>query len=368
MKILFFTQNLRAGGRERRLIELFKHLQRSGLYSIELVITKDIVHYPEFYDLRIPLHVIERKFTKKDPSLFLRFLMVVRKFKPDVIHVWSHMTAVYALPSVLFYNIPLINNEIVDSTTGLSLPLKGMIFRRSARVIANSKAGLEAYGAPENKSRVIYNGFSPARLEQLEAPDLVRTRFGIGAGPVIAMVASFLELKDYATYLKAAVKVAGDRPYITFLCVGDGDDTASRLLVPSGMKERILFLGRQEKVESIMNICEVGVLTTNVRAHGEGISNALLEFMALGKPVIGTNHGGTRELIDDGETGFLIDPFDPIQLADKINWLLEHPDRSVVMGARGATVVRQKFSMDAMLRSYQEEYHRVTSNTLPPQS
>ncbi|MFM8347125.1 MAG: glycosyltransferase, partial [Bacteroidota bacterium] len=161
MKILFFTQNLRAGGRERRLIELFKHLQRSGLYSIELVITKDIVHYPEFYDLRIPLHVIERKFTKKDPSLFLRFLMVVRKFKPDVIHVWSHMTAVYALHSVLFYNIPLINNEIVDSTTGLSLPLKGMIFRKSARVIANSKAGLEAYGAPENKSRVIYNGFSP---------------------------------------------------------------------------------------------------------------------------------------------------------------------------------------------------------------
>lgn len=368
MKILFFTQNLRAGGRERRLIELFKHLQRSGYYTIELVITKDIVHYPEFYDLRIPLHVIERRFTKKDPSLFLRFLRVVRTFKPDVIHVWSHMTAVYALPSVLFYNIPMINNEIVDSTVGLSLPLKALIFRKSARVLANSKAGLEAYGAPSDKSRVIYNGFSPARLDHLESQEQVRTRFGIGDGPVVAMVASFLELKDYATYLRAAVQIAAERPDVTFLCIGDGDDGSSKLLVPSEMKERILFLGRQEKVESIMNICKVGVLTTNVRAHGEGISNALLEFMALGKPVIGTNHGGTRELIDDGVTGFLIAPFDPLQLAEKIHWLLEHPDLSSGMGARGAIVVRQKFSMDAMLRSYQEEYHRVTSKPLPSQS
>ncbi len=365
MRILFFTQNLRAGGRERRLIELFKYLRRTGLYQIELVITKDIVHYPEFYELGIPLHVIERKFTKKDPSLFLRFFLIVKKFRPDVIHAWSHMTAVYALPSVLFYDIPLINNEIVDSTAGLSLPLKGFVFRNSARVLANSRAGLEAYGAPVGKSRVIYNGFSPSRLDGLELAEAVRSRFGIGQGPVLAMVASFLELKDHRTYLTAAVDVAQHRADVTFLCIGDGDDTASRALVPDRLKDRILFLGRQEKVESIMNICDAGVLTTNVLAHGEGISNALLEFMALGKPVIATDHGGTRELVEDGQTGFLIRPFDPLQLAERIGWLLDHPQASQLMGERAANVVRDKFGMDLMFRSYQEEYHMVTGQPLP---
>ena len=107
---------MRAGGRERRLIELFKYLLATGGYQIELVITKDIVHYPEFYQLGIPLHVIERRFTKKDPLLFFSFFRIVRRFRPDVIHAWSHMTAVYALPSVLYFRVPLLNNEIVDST------------------------------------------------------------------------------------------------------------------------------------------------------------------------------------------------------------------------------------------------------------
>lgn len=364
MRILFFNQNLRAGGRERRLIELFKHLKRSGQYEIALVLTKDIVHYPEFFDLEIPIYVVERKFIKKDPSLFFRFYSIAKKFKPDVIHVWSHMTAVYALPAVMIFGVPMINNEIVDSTIGLPLPLKRLVFACSIRILANSKAGLAAYQAPLEKSRVIYNGFSPARLDNLEEAASVRGRFGLGNGPVVGMVASFSDLKDYRTYLESAVKVARDRSDVTFLCIGDGDDSSSRALVPSDLLGRILFLGRQEKVESIMNICTVGVLTTNVRAHGEGISNALLEFMALGKAVIGTNHGGTPELIEEGRSGFLIQAFNSQQLAEKINTLLDDPARTEKMGAYASSVVRSKFSMEAMFRSYQEEYQFVENKMM----
>ena len=329
---------------------------------IELVITKDIVHYPEFYQLGIPLHVIERRFTKKDPLLFFSFFRIVRRFRPDVIHAWSHMTAVYALPSVLYFRVPLLNNEIVDSTAGLSLPLKNLVFRHSARVLANSLAGLKAYGAPAGKSRVIYNGFSPARLSGLDPVQSVRDRFSIRTTHIIAMVASFLELKDYDTYLHAAVSVARQNPDVTFLCIGDGDDRASRALVPDELSGRILFLGRQERVESIMNICTAGVLTTNVNAHGEGISNALLEFMALGKPVVATAHGGTPELVEDGKSGYLIQAFDRSALADRMMRLLTNSTEREMMGAYAASVVREKFSMEKMLRSYREEYDFVTNN------
>lgn len=356
MKILFFTENLRAGGKERRIIELFKYLKKHGDYQIELLITKNIIHYQEIYELGIPIHLIERKWTKKDPLLFFKFYKIAKRFKPDVIHVWGHMVAVYAVPTKILLRVPLINNEIVDATQNEKLIGKRIVFNVSDRVIANTFAGLKAYDAPMDKSRVIYNGFTFDRIKELESQAEVRDRFGIKTSFVVGMVASFLKLKDYETYLKAAFSVLIKQPDITFLCIGDGDDSEYKKMVPENLKSNILFLGRQNKVESIMNICDVGVLTTNIKFHGEGISNALLEFMAVKKPVITTNFGGSAELVENGTSGFLIDAFSVDQLEEKLVYLISHEPERVAMGNRGYQIVREKFSMEAMFNSFQEEY------------
>ncbi len=360
MKILFFTENLRAGGKERRIIELFKYLKRHGDYQIELVITKNIIHYQEIYDLDIPIHLIERKWTKKDPLLFFKFYRIAKRFKPNIIHVWGHMVAVYAVPAKIMLKIPLINNEIVDATQNKKLLGKGIVFRYSDRVIANTFAGLKAYDAPMDKSRVIYNGFTFDRTKDLEDADVVRFRFNIKTTFVVGMVASFLEYKDYDTYIKAAMQMLTKNEDITFLCIGDGDDSAYKKMVPENLKENILFLGRQSKVESIMNICDIGVLTTNVKFHGEGISNALLEFMAVNKPVITTNFGGSVELVEDKISGFLIDAFSVEQLVDKMNYLINNESERKIMGERGFQIVKEKFSMDSMFNSFQQEYINAT--------
>ena len=356
MKILFFTENLRAGGKERRIIELFKYLKRHGGYQIELVITKNIIHYQEFYELDIPIHLIERKWTKKDPLLFFKFFKIAKRFKPDIIHVWGHMVAVYAVPTKIILKVPLINNEIVDATQNEKLIGKRIVFNVSDRIIANTFAGLKAYEAPMDKSRVIYNGFTFDRIKELEHPTDVRSRFGIKTTLVVAMVASFLKFKDYDTYLKAAIRVLAKKPDITFLCIGDGDDSEYKKMIPENLKPNILFLGRQNKVESIMNICDIGVLTTNIKFHGEGISNALLEFMAVKKPVITTNFGGSAELVENGTSGFLIDAFSIDQLEEKLIYLIEHEPEKTAMGKRSHQIVMEKFSMDSMFNSFQEEY------------
>lgn len=133
------------------------------------------------------------------------------------------------------------------------------------------------------------------------------------------MVASFSNYKDYRTYIQAANRVLNKVNYITFLCIGSGDDKTYRELVDPESKKFVKFLGRQENVESIMNICNIGILLT----YTEGISNSIMEFMALGKPVIATDGGGIKELIIDRETGFLIPPKSPMVLAEKIIVLLK---------------------------------------------
>jgi glycosyltransferase involved in cell wall biosynthesis len=359
MRVLFFTENLRAGGKERRIIELFKYLKKHGGYQIELVITKNIIHYQEVYSLGIPIHLIERKWTKKDPLLFFKFYRIAKRFKPDIIHVWGHMVAVYAVPTKILLGIPLINNEIVDATQNEKLIGKGIVFKVSDRIIANTYAGLKAYDAPMDKSRVIYNGFTFDRIKDLDHPEAVRTRFEIKTTFVVGMVASFLKFKDYDTYLKAAFRVLEKLPDTTFLCIGDGDDSEYRASIPVDLKPKILFLGRQNRVESIMNICDIGVLTTNIKYHGEGISNALLEFMAVEKPVITTNFGGSAELVEHGVSGFLIDAFSIEQLEEKLIYLLDHESERVGMGKRGHQIVKEKFSMEAMFNSFQEEYNNA---------
>jgi hypothetical protein len=164
MKVLFFIESLRAGGKERRIIELLKGLRRFPDVQVELVLTRNEIHYHEFHELGIPLHIIERKLLKKDPLLFLKFYHIARKFKPDLIHVWGHMVAVYAVPTVWKLGIPLLNNEITDATPGQKLLGKDIVFNASTKIIANTKAGLKAYGAPAEKSGVIYNGFNFNRL------------------------------------------------------------------------------------------------------------------------------------------------------------------------------------------------------------
>lgn len=352
MRILFFIESLRSGGKERRLVELLKALMATQEIEPLLVLTRPDIHYREVEALGIPIEVVPRWFLKKDPTVFFRFYRVAKKFKPQLIHVWGHMVAFYAVPTKRRLKVPMLNNEITDATPNQKLLGKQWVFNNSEKIIANTQAGLEAYGAPKEKSAVIYNGFNFNRLQALEPKEAIREKFGINTQHVVAMVASFNEYKDYRTYLKAALLCLSARSDVTFLCIGSGDDAAYKI---GFSHPNIKFLGRQSGVESIMNICTLGVLATDVSTHAEGISNALLEFMALGKPVVATNSGGSKELITP-TTGWLVAPFDAEGLATTILQGINQPAEIAHKGACARERVQQHFSIEAMCKAFLQEY------------
>lgn len=358
MKIILFTENLRAGGKERRITELLKALKYDDRFQFEVILTKGNIHYRSFYDLGIPIHIMERKWIKKDPRIFFLFFKLILRVKPDLIHVWGHMPAVYALPTKILLGIPMINSEIADSAPANTLLAKNLVFRFSDRILSNSLAGIAAYQAPASKSRVIYNGFCFSRIENLEKPEVVREKLNIRTPFAIGMVASFMKNKDYSTFIHAAIDILKIRRDISFLCIGDGDSKDSERLIPGELKSFILFPGKQSSVEQIMNACVAGVLTTNTMVHGEGISNSLMEFMALGKPVIATRFGGTKELIQNNENGLLISAFDPRSLSKKILWLIDNKKESSRLGTAAQKTIESKFSVEKMTGEFVSEYLR----------
>ena len=360
MKVLFFIDSLRSGGKERRLVELIKGLVNDEHIEVAIVLTKKNIHYKEILDLGIKIHFAERKGMKKDP-MFLKFYKIARKFKPDLIHVWGNMVAIYAIPAKILLRVPMINNQITNAQKNLPKSLLGhkLPFAFSNKIVANSFAGLKAYNAPTTKSSVIYNGFDFNRIDNLETKDNIRKMFNINTTYVIGMVASFSETKDYITYIHVAIKLLEQRKDVTFLCIGSGDSQEFETLLTPRNKERILFLGKQQDVESIMNTCDIGVLST----HGEGISNALLEFMALEKPVISNDIiGGTKELIAHDRNGYIVTPNDVIELAQKISYLLDNSVIRKDFGEQSKKIVQEKFNISNMIDEFRGLYKQTLKN------
>jgi len=108
-------------------------------------------------------------------------------------------------------------------------------------------------------------------------------------------------------------------------------------------------------VESVVNLFDIGVLST----YTEGISNSVMEYMVLGKPVIVTDGGGTKELVMDGKTGFLVPQKDPDALFEKLKHLLADPDLRIEMGQKGKDRIYEYFTIDRMEKEYLNLYDSV---------
>ena len=125
------------------------------------------------------------------------------------------------------------------------------------------------------------------------------------------------------------------------------------------IKNSIQFIESNSNIEEIINLFDICVLTNNTNGHAEGISNSIMEYMALGKPVIATNAGGNKELIFDKVSGFLIKPFDINDLIEKMEVLLTDRSKRISMGKAGSERIKKIFNIDKMVNSYTDIYNRL---------
>jgi glycosyltransferase involved in cell wall biosynthesis len=363
MRILLVIDTLGAGGKERRFTELVRALSKSEDIELTVIIMSNDIHYIEIFGLGIEIIRLIRR-TPKDISIFRQFRRIIETVRPDAVHCWESMTAIYLAPVCKLLKCPLINGMVTN------VPLRQNIFNhhwRRARltfplskiIVGNSQAGLNAYNAPRGRSVVIYNGFDFARLESIREAKLVRDELDIKTDYVVGMVASFGKQKDYPTYYRAAENILSKRQDITFLAIGSGTDSEESVSLIGDRQRRFFrFLGKKSEVESYINSMNVCILAT----FTEGISNSVMEYMALGKPVVATQGGGTEELIRSGETGFLVEPSNHLMLAGMIERLIDDEDLRKKMGDMGKERILAHFSMDRMVNDYINLYRQVCYN------
>ena len=363
MRVLYYTDSLRLGGKERQLVELLKGLkQRDDMELLLVCMDRGEFYEPDVKALSIPLRYLFRKM-RWDPLVIHGFYRVVREFKPDVIHTNSMMSSAYALPIAKLFGVPLINGSIRNCFQNRTLRWKveRALLSLSDYRIANSTAGLRSRGfLPDStKNVVIHNGFDLSRVQSLEnRHDALRRGNGDGRDQV-GMIAEFRLDKDFKTFLLAALRLLSNRSNVTFVTVGDGETLEAMRELASDAGDRIQFLGRRKDVEKITSSFSVGVLAT----FSEGISNSIMEYMVMAKPVVATDCTGSRELVLEGETGFLVPPQDPAALADRIAYLLDNPDVARRMGQAGRKHIEEHFSLKTMVDKTVDIYeHAIQSS------
>lgn len=359
MTILFLADNLGMGGKERRMLELIKSLSADPKNKIILLsITDQGVGFKYMYELPITILESNRK-SKFSLQPFFIIRNAVKKYQPDIVHSWGSMCSFYCLPLLPFRRFRFINSVIADAP--LHLPwynknyLRGRItFLFSDVVLSNSLAGIRSYDAPRKKTFCIYNGIDMNRFSNLIDPDLLKQELGIQPFRFIAgMVGNFHDRKDYFTFTAAAIRMAEQHRDACFLLIGEGyNRPAVEAMVPEHLKNNIRFLGKRKDVESLNQVLTVGVLCTNSDVHGEGVSNSIIEYMSLGKPVLATEGGGTNEVIEPGINGFLLKNKNAEDLLSRLLIMYENPETCKKMGEQALKTIHQKFMLDRMTREF----------------
>jgi glycosyltransferase involved in cell wall biosynthesis len=209
---------------------------------------------------------------------------------------------------------------------------------------------------------VIYNGMNFTRFENLNPPGYMKAKYGISTPFSVVMVATFSNNKDYPLFFSIAEKITASRNDITFVAVGDNCTDSSKEEKFKGFAERnprIVLTGRINEVESFVNSCTVGVLFSNKEVHGEGISNSIIEYMSLAKPVIANDTGGTKEIVHDQENGYLVTSQTEKEIIELIIDLIDNPGKCAAFGKAGKQIVDTSFSLDRMGKAFEQTYRDV---------
>lgn len=362
MKIAMITDHLLSGGKERRMVELMKVLSKNPKYQFHVILLEgkddSSIAYKDILECPVKITYLGQYNRRQ---LIGQIYKLCKKERFDILHLWAALVYGYILaPSHYLLHIPIICSSITSARKqgGNKFWLNKFTYHFYDKILSNSKRAFVINEVPDNKAICIYNGFNPERLKVKTSSEEIRKRWDIKTKYIVAMAGEYSHRKDYPLFVHAANRVLAQNPDVTFIAMGSGEPAPYKALIEPQNKDRVLFVGRVTDVESVYNASDVVVLATAI----EGVSNAIMEGMAIGKPIVSTKgpYVGTAEVVEDGKSGFLTEYHDDNAFSKCILALLADERLCKQMGERGKQIVAEKFSIQQMIDGFSKVYDEST--------
>jgi len=300
-----------------------------------------------------------------DPVAAWRIARHIRRNRVDILHMHtSHAHGLGVLVSMLTRAPGRVVHRRVDfSIFRNRLKLSRFKYRRGVdRYVAISlavKAQMVEDGVPAHCISVVPSGIDAARLDNLHASrDTMRAALGLALDvPVVGCVAHLAWHKGQEFLVRAVPRLLERVPAARIIIVGEGE---RRSLLESEIQRldvggQVMLTGFREDVPALMQAFDVLAMPSVM----EGLNTTLLDAQCLGIPVVASRVGGIPEAVKEGEGGVLVQPRNPVVLADALADLLGDRERRMELGRLGSVRVRKEFSVDRMVEGNLAVYHEL---------
>lgn len=313
-RILRVITWLPMGGIERKIVAVLPKLNKE-LFDVHLCCLRERGALADDLEAQgVPVHLV--KFNSRlDPFALWKLRRLTHRLKIDLIH--SHMyrsntpcTALKMFDSRIKVIGHYHNVDTWESPRQLRMD-RFMAMHRDMNVAVSEAVRqnvVDTLGLPEEITTTLYNCVDLDEFKRLVPADRTAARKELGFAPedrVIIMVARMVAQKNHDLVLQAAPDILRESPQARFLFVGGGpdEDALKARAQEAGIADKCVFLGRRDDVPRLLAASDVAILPS----FKEGFSNAVLEAMACGLPVVASNVGGNGEIIDHGENGYLLE-------------------------------------------------------------
>lgn len=368
--VLHYIETSGPGGAETVLLNVARNIDRDHFYP-RVILHKSRWLHEQLQKNGIDTEIIPSKRSWDMPFLF-NFIKYCRRHKIDLIHSHLFGANLYACLAGAIMRIPVLttfHNELkLEGSADKFIRLKSIIIRTFSKKMAFvadyiKDEYVNKIHFPPRKMVTVYNGVEiDSRSDEVEIENL-RKELEISDGDsVIVHIANFRVPKGHNILIEAAARVCKELPSTKFLLAGDeGDGELKKEVVEFsknlGIADNIKVLGFRKDIGRLLDLADVFVLPS----ISEAMPLSVIEAMAAGKPVVATDVGGLSEIVESDRTGFLVQPGNSRDVAEKIISLLKNENLRIEMGRAGKNIIEEKFSMAGMIRNYQVLYTELLS-------
>lgn len=354
LRILHVIDSLKVGGAEVVLIDMLRTHRRQG-HQIDVAYFTPGPFHQELSELDIPTHRLS-SVGIADPRAAIRLLGLIRRLRPHVVHTHLAKSDLVGQPVAALARVPLritsTHNTDPWRRKSALARINRLAASRCRRVIAVSQEVhdylVSTRSYPAEKIVTIEYGIDLERFDpQRQRPMDRLARWGIGPEhPTIGIVGRLEPQKAHEILLDAMARVTSEMPEVRLLVIGEGPlrPALEARRIRLGLDGRVIFAGLVRDIPAALAALDFVTFSS----LWEGLPVALLEAMAMEKPVVATAVGGVPGVIHDGVSGVLVPSGDPDALARGLLRVLRNPTLARSMGKQARDIVRRDHSAERM--------------------
>jgi glycosyltransferase involved in cell wall biosynthesis len=365
MDIVFVIDHFLRGGAEVQLLLLAGRLHQRGWRVGILTMIPSTAHLDEIKAAGIPL--VECATARTPFRMAGRMIRQLWRWKPSIVVTFNYHADILGRFCAKLARVPVVISSL--RTAHVKTRLRASLYRTTEPLIdltaSNSRAALDQMVARRiltpAKTTVIPNGIVasqyPAGLPREEA------RMDLGIEPEAfawLAVGNLLPAKDYPTLLDAAEQCAAASPRFRLFIAGGGETLEERRaeVVDRGLQGQVHFLGPRTDVPGLLKACDAYVLSS----AWEGMPNTVMEAMASSVPVVATDVGGVRELVEDGVSGWVVPPRDAAALSEAMLAMMTlDSDRRSALARWGRERIERNFEIEGLVDRWEDELRTVAA-------